>query len=210
MKMKSFNVSENFVDNYKFLIGGILPRPIAVVGTKNEDGSNNLAPFSFFTGISAKPMIVAFCPLIRSSNGMKKDTVINIEREKEFTINMCTKDIAEKVNMASSELAYGEDEFVFSGLTPIKGENIDSPRVAESPVQYECILRDVLNYGDLPGAGRLITGEVVKIHVAENVLENGRIITQNAKPVGRGAGNDWFETSQPFELERLMKAQIQK
>ena len=210
MNMKSFDASENFVDNYKFLIGGILPRPIAVVGTKNEDGSNNLAPFSFFTGISAKPMIVAFCPLIRSSNGEKKDTVVNIEREKEFSINMCTRTIAEKVNMSSAELPYGEDEFVFSGLTPKIGEKIKAPLLTESPVQYECILRDILNYGDLPGAGRLITGEVVKIHVAEDVLDSGRIITQKAKPVGRGAGNDWFETSDPFELERLMKAQIQK
>ncbi len=210
MKMTSFDASENFVDNYKFLIGGILPRPIAVVGTTNTDGSHNLAPFSFFTGISAKPMIVAFCPLIRSSNGEKKDTVINIERDKAFTINMCTRDIAEKVNRASSELPYGEDEFIFSGLTPIKGEKITAPRVVESPVQYECILRDILNYGDLPGAGRLITGEVVKIHIADHVLDRGRILTQQAKPVGRGAGNDWFETSNPFELERLMKSQIQK
>jgi flavin reductase (DIM6/NTAB) family NADH-FMN oxidoreductase RutF len=210
MDMKSFDASENFVDNYKFLIGGILPRPIAVVGTRNDDGTNNIAPFSFFTGISAKPMIVAFCPLIRSSNGEKKDTVINIEREKEFTINMCTRSIAQKVNMTSSELPYGQDEFIFSGLTPIPGQKVSAPRLSESPVQYECILRDILNYGDDPGAGRIITGEVVKIHVAKEVLDNGRILTQAANPVGRGAGNDWFETSNPFELNRLMKSQIQK
>jgi len=210
MDMTSFNASENFIENYKFLIGGILPRPIAVVGTKNKDNTNNLAPFSFYTGVSASPMIIAFCPMIRSSNGEKKDTVINIERNKEFSVNMCTKSIAEKVNISSAELPYGEDEFKHSGLTPKKGDKIRAPLLLESPVQYECLLRDILNYGDSPGAGRLITGEVIKIHVADEVLEQGRILTQKAKPVGRGAGNDWFETSSPFELERMMKAQIQK
>ena len=208
--MKSFDPSPDFVQNYKFLIGGILPRPIAVVSTRNSDGSNNLAPFSFFTGVSAQPMIVAFCPMIRSSTGAKKDTVINIEREKEFVINMCTKDIAEKVNMASAELPYGQDEFIFSGLSPIPGEKIKAPRIQESPLHYECILRDTLNYGDNVGGGRLITGEVVKIHINEEILDQGRIITEKAKPVGRGAGNDWFTTENPFEMERLMKAQIQK
>ena len=83
--MLSFDPSkDDFTKNYKFLIGGILPRPIAVVSTRNNDGSNNLAPFSFFTGVSAEPMIVAFCPLIRSSDGQKKDTVLNIEREKAY------------------------------------------------------------------------------------------------------------------------------
>ena len=82
--MKTFKTDGPFADNYKFLIGSILPRPIAVVSTLNIDGSNNLAPFSFFTAISAKPMIIAFCPLIKSSNGEFKDTVKNILREKEF------------------------------------------------------------------------------------------------------------------------------
>ena len=210
MKMHSFDPSENFIENYKFLIGGILPRPIAVVGTKNSDNTNNLAPFSFFTGISAQPMIVAFCPLIRSSTGEKKDTVINIEREKEFSINMCTKEIAEKVNVASTELPYGQDEFIFSGLTPKDGDKIKAPLLSESPVQYECMLRDIINYGDTPGSGRLITGEVVKIHINQDTYDNGRILTQKAQPVGRGAGNDWFETKNPFQLDRMMKSQIQK
>ena len=208
--MKSFDPSSDFTQNYKFLIGGILPRPIAVVATKNKDGSNNLAPFSFFTGVSAKPMIIAFCPLIRSSTEEKKDTVLNIEREKEFVINMCTKDIADKVNLASTELPYGDDEFIFSGLTPIPGEKVKAPRVKESPLHYECVLRDILSYGEEKGAGRLITGEVIKVHVREDILDQGRILTQKANPVGRGAGNDWFTTDNPFQMERLMKTQIQK
>jgi flavin reductase (DIM6/NTAB) family NADH-FMN oxidoreductase RutF len=207
----SFNTQESeFGDNYKFIIGSILPRPIAVVSTKNEDGSNNIAPFSFFTGVSAKPMIIAFCPLIRTSTGEKKDTVINIEREKEFVVNFVTEENADLVNMASAELSYGEDEFNYAGLTPIESEVVKAMRMKESPIHFECKLRDILSYGDKPGAGTLITGEVVKIHIDEKLYDNGRILTQVFKPMGRGAGNDWFKTDSVVEKQRLMKAQIQK
>lgn len=208
--MLSFDTSGDFTQNYKFLIGSILPRPIAVVSTKNEDGSSNVAPFSFFNGFSAKPMIIAFAPLIRTSTGEKKDTVVNIEREKEFVINFVTENNADMVNLTSTELPYGQDEFEFSGLTPIPSEIVSAPRVKESPIHFECKLRDIISYGDQPGAGTLITGEVVRIHIDETIYENGRIITDKYKPVGRGAGNDWFKTDSIITKERLMTAQIQK
>jgi len=194
--MKSFNTDGAFAENYKFLIGSILPRPIAVISTRNEDGSNNLAPFSFFTAVSASPMIIAFCPMIKSSTGTLKDTPRNIFRE--------------KVNLASTEIPYGEDEFIFTGLTPINSEKIKAKRMKESLIHFECIFRDSLSYGDQPGAGQIITGEVVKVHIADEILENGRIITQKLKPVGRGVGNDYFRCESTFELARLMNAQIQK
>lgn len=208
--MISLNTDGEFANNYKLLIGSILPRPIAVVSTRNKDGSNNLAPFSFFTGVSAKPMIVAFAPLIRSSNGEKKDTVLNIEREKEFVINFVTEENADKVNLASTELEYGQDEFEFAGLTPLNSEVVNAKRVKESPIHFECRLRDILSYGDQPGCGSLITGEVVKVHVDERIYDQGRIITNLWKPMGRGAGNDWFKTDSIIEKQRLMKTQIQK
>ena len=209
--MLSFDTTDSaFSDNYKFLIGSILPRPIAVVSTKNEDGTNNVAPFSFFTGISAKPMIIAFAPLIRTSTGDKKDTVKNIERTKEFVINFTTEDNADQVNLASTELAYGDDEFELSGLTPIPSEVVDVMRVKQSPIHFECKLRDIISYGDQPGAGTLITGEVVRVHVDERIYDDGRITTSKFKPMGRGAGNDWFKCDSVVEKTRLMKAQIQK
>ena len=208
--MISIDTNGNFSDNYKLLIGSILPRPIAVVSTVNEDGSNNVAPFSFFTGVSAKPFIVAFAPLIRTSTGNKKDTLINIEREKEFVINFVTEENADKVNSASEELDYGQDEFVHAGLTPLDSELVKAKRVKESPIHFECKLRDIISYGSLPGSGTLITGEVVRVHVDEKIYDNGRIVTQLWKPMGRGAGNDWFKTDSIVEKTRLMKAQIQK
>lgn len=210
MEMKSFDTNGTFADNYKFLIGSILPRPIAVVSTRNSNGTNNVAPFSFFTAVSAKPMIVAFCPLIRTSTGSMKDTPTNIFREKEFVINMVSEGIVEKINLTSTELPYGEDEFVFAGLTPIDSEKVKAKRIKESLIHFECILRDHISYGDQPGCGQIITGEVVKVHIAQELLDQGRIVTTKFKPVGRGAGNDWFRCGDIFTLERLMKAQIQK
>ncbi len=208
--MLSFDTNGEFSQNYKFLIGSILPRPIAVVSTLNEDGSNNLAPFSFFTAVSAKPMIIAFSPLIRSATGKPKDTPTNILRSKEFVINIVSESIADKINLCSTELPYGEDEFAFSGLTPIDSSIVGPKRIKESLIHFECKFRDRLNYGDEPGCGQIITGEVVKVHVDESVYENGRINTKKLNPVARGAGNDWFRATDVFEMERLMKAQIQK
>lgn len=208
--MLSFDTKEDFTRNYKFLIGAILPRPIAVVSTRNENGSNNLAPFSFFNGFSAKPMIVGFAPIRKPNTGEKKDTVLNIEREKEFVINFVTEDTADQINLCATELPHGEDEFEYSGLHTLDSDIVKAKRLLESPIHFECILRDMISYGDTPGAGTLITGEVVRIHVDEKVYDNGRIITANWKPMGRGAGNDWFKTDSVVEKIRLTKAQIQK
>lgn len=208
--MKSFDTNGEFTNNYKFLIGSILPRPIAVVSTLNEDGSNNVAPFSFFTAVSARPMIVAFSPLIRSSTGELKDTPRNILRDKEFVINFVSKPIVEKINMTSTELAYGDDEFKHAGLTPIDSEKVGPKRIKESLIHFECIYRDHLSYGDQPGCGQIITGEVVKVHIADELLDNGRIDTDKFQPVGRGAGNDWILCDNRIQIERLMQAQIQK
>lgn len=208
--MKTYQTNGAFADNYKFLIGSIIPRPIAVISTLNIDGSNNLAPFSFFTAVSASPMIIAFSPMIRTSTGDFKDTVKNILREKEFVVNFCTEETYAKVNLASTELPYGEDEFNFSGLTAIDSQLVKARRMKESPIHFECHFRDMLCYGKHVGAGSLITGEVKLIHVDESVLKDGKIATELFKAVGRGAGNDWFKTDSRFEVERLTKAQIQK
>lgn len=208
--MLSFDTDGDLSVNYKFLIGAILPRPIAVVSTLNENGTSNLAPFSFFNGFSAKPMIVGFAPVRKPNTGEKKDTLINIEREKEFVVNFVTEQNADLINLCSTELAHGESEFDFAGLHTLPSEIVKPARLKESPIHFECKLRDLISYGDQPGAGTLITGEVIKVHVAEEVYDNGRIITSKWKPMGRGAGNDWFKTDSIVEKTRLTKAQIQK
>lgn len=208
--MKSFNTDGPFADNYKMLIGSILPRPIAVVSTLNEDGTNNVAPFSFFTAVSSSPMIIAFCPMIKPSTGTLKDTPRNIFREKEFVINIVSESIINQINLTATELPYGQDEFKFAGLTPIDSEKVKAKRIKECLIQFECIFRDHISYGETVGSGMIITGEVVKVHIAEEIMEGTRIITQKLNPIGRGVGNDYFRCKDVFELERLQKSQIQK
>ncbi|MBT4792920.1 MAG: flavin reductase family protein [Halobacteriovoraceae bacterium] len=208
--MLSFDTDQDLTQNYKFLIGAVLPRPIAVVSTKNENGTDNLAPFSFFNVFSAKPMIVGFAPIRKPNSGEKKDTLINIEREKEFVINFVTEENADLINLCSTEIPHGDSEFTFAGLDPIPSETIKAARLKQSPIHFECKLKDIVSYGDWPGAGALITGEVTKVHIDEKIYDNGRIITDAWKPLGRGAGNDWFKTDSIIEKTRLTKAQIQK
>ena len=208
--MLSFDTDGDMTQNYKFLIGSVLPRPIAVVTTRNENGTHNLAPFSFFNGFSAKPFIIGFSPVRRPGTGDKKDTLINIEREKEFVVNFVTQSNADKINLASTELPYGESEIEYAGLSTLPSQIVNTLRLKESPIHFECKLRDLISYGDNPGAGTLITGEVVKVHVDESIYQDGRIITSLWKPMGRGAGNDWFKTDSIEEKTRLTKAQIQK
>jgi flavin reductase (DIM6/NTAB) family NADH-FMN oxidoreductase RutF len=155
-------------------------------------------------------MVIAFCPMVRSSTGLRKDTLVNIVREREFVLNFCTEANHEKVNLASSELPYGEDEFKFTGLTPLDAELVRAKRMAESPIHFEWCLRDVLHYGSGAGAGSLVTGEVLRVHIDPALLEAGKIVTARFKPVGRGAGNDWFRTDSVFEMARMMGSQIQR
>lgn len=202
--------SQTSTENYKILIGSILPRPIAVVGTRNDNGSNNVAPFSFFNGVCSDPMIISFCPVLKD-NGDKKDTLKNIERAKCFTINFATKTNMKMVNIAATGLDYGEDEFVLSGLTAIDSHTIDAPRVKESPIQFECKLRDILSYGEgKQGSGFLVTGEVVKIHILDDYFQNGRINQDLYQVVGRGAGRDWIFTDHKTQINRLSKEKAKK
>ncbi len=204
------DTSHDFTQNYKFLIGSILPRPIAWVSTKNLDGTFNIAPFSFFTAISARPMIIAFCPMTRSKDGSKKDTLVNIMREKEFVINFVTESNMDSANLTSTELPYGESEFDYAKLKTLPSTKIKAPRCEESPIHFECKLKDILSYGEGPGSGNLITGEVVQVHVQEKIMKDLKIQTDLFKPVGRGAGNDWFLCDSIIVRERLMQQQIQK
>ena len=147
--------------------------------------------------------------MIRVSTGQKKDTLINIEREKEFVINFVSEAIVNKVNQCAQEFPYGTDEMKQVGFTPIPSKQVKCKRVKESLIHFECRLRDILNYGDQAGAGSLVTGEVVQVHVDESIYQDGRINTDLFNPVGRGAGQDWIKTTDRFELSRLTKAQIQ-
>lgn len=189
--------------NYKLLIGAILPRPIAFVSTVDADGNPNLAPFSFFTGATPAPPTVVFAPLRRFSDGLEKDTLRNIRATGEFVVNVVTEELVERANDTAVEFAPGVSEFAETGLTPAASEVVKPPRVAESPVSMECRLLQVVDLGpEAAGGGALVIGEVLRFHVRDDLIEDGRIDTGALHPVGRLAGAEYTTLGRRFTLER--------
>ncbi|MBT2660063.1 flavin reductase family protein [Bacillus sp. ISL-45] len=191
-------------DAYKLLQGSVLPRPIAFVSSRDENGSANLAPFSFFTVISANPMMVCFSPMRRGTDGAKKDTLKNIESTKEFVINIVSEEFVQQMNDCATEFASDVDEFVASGLNKVDSVAVRPSRVKESKVHLECILDQVLHFGgEEAGAGSLVIGKVVHVHVEDSLYENGRINSEKLNPVGRLAGATYtLPLAETFELQR--------
>lgn len=190
-------------DAYKLLVGSILPRPIAFVSTVDENGIANAAPFSFFTAICADPLLVCFSPMRRGTDGAKKDTLVNIEKTNEFVINIVSEDFVEKMNDCAKEVPPEVDEFEFSGLTKLKSVRVKAPRIAESKVQLECELFELLDFGSHPGAGSLVIGKVVHVHVKDELYDKGRILSDKLLPVGRLAGQLYTKPlASTFELIR--------
>ncbi|MBA4538601.1 flavin reductase family protein [Bacillus aquiflavi] len=190
-------------DAYKLLIGSVLPRPIAFVSTVDTKGVANLAPFSFFTGICADPMMICFAPMVRGTDGRKKDTLLNIEATKEFVINVVSEKIAEKMNQSAIEYPSSIDEFAAIGLTKENSKIVTPPRVKECDVHLECILHDIVHFGDQPGAGSLVIGKVMLVHIADELFYDGKIDTNKLKPIGRLAGQMYTRASaDTFILQR--------
>jgi flavin reductase (DIM6/NTAB) family NADH-FMN oxidoreductase RutF len=191
-------------DAYKLLQGSVLPRPIAFVSSQDENGNANLAPFSFFTVISANPMMVCFSPMRRGTDGAKKDTLKNIESTKEFVINIVSEEFVQQMNDCAIEFPAEVDEFEASGLTKAVSVAVKPSRVKESKVHLECLLDQVLHFGgEEAGAGSLVIGKVVHVHVADELYESGRINSEKLNPVGRLAGATYtLPLAKTFELQR--------
>ena len=199
----SINTKEiPFQDRYKLLIGSIVPRPIGFISTVSPNGVYNLAPFSFFNGVCSEPMAVLFCPVIRASDGQEKDTLKNIKATKEFVVNIVSEEIAEKMNQCSAEYPYGVDEFKETGLTPTTSKIVKPPLVQEAKINMECKLIQLVEIGNKPGAGTVVIGEVVYFHVREDIYEDGKIILNKLKPIGRLGGMDYTRVTDIFSLPR--------
>jgi len=194
----------SWVDSYRRLTEVVIPRPIALVATVDPGGITNLAPFSFFTVVSSNPPFIAFAPHRAGRTGSKKDTLRNVEQVGEFTVSVVTEEIAERVNSCAAPLPYGESEFGHSGLTPVAAERVKPPLVAESPVGLECTLEEIRTYGDAGGAGSLVVGRVVLMHLDPAVRDpaDGRVLPELLRAVGRMGGSLWCRTRDTFPLER--------
>lgn len=176
---------------HQYLLGGVAPRPIALVSTLSADGIRNLTPFSFFNAFGANPPTIAFSPARRGRDGTFKDTYNNLMATKECTVQAVTQAIMHQVNLASAEWAPEIDEFVKSGLTPIESVKVKPPRVKESPFQMECVLKQMIPLGDGKAAGNLAICEVVRFHIDERLLEGNIINPGRIEHVARNGGDWW-------------------
>jgi len=177
---------------HRLLLGSVAPRPIAFASTIDKNGNPNLAPFSFFNAFGVNPSTLIFSPSRRGRDNTTKDTFENLKEVPEVVISVVTYAMVEQTNLASSDYGKGVNEFLKAGFTPVKSELIQPFRVKESPVQFECKVRQIIETGDQGGAANLVICEVLAMHVDEEVLDQeGMIDHDKIDLVGR-LGGPWY------------------
>lgn len=187
-----------------YLQSAVAPRPIAFASTIDEKGRPNLSPFSFFNVFSSNPPILVFSPARRVRDNTTKHTLENCHATKQVVINVVNYDIVQQMSLSSTEYPDGVNEFIKSGLTMLPSDIVKPYRVAESPVQMECKVNEIIALGDKGGAGNLIICEVVKIHIHENILNDKGMIDQSKIDLVSRLGGNWYSRSNQglFEVEK--------
>lgn len=190
LTIKTSDLSPAQLQNY--MQYAIAPRPICFATTIDEAGQVNLSPFSFFNMFSTNPPLVIFSPARRVRDNTTKHTLENILQVKECVVNIVNYSMVQQTSLASTEYAKGVNEFEKAGFTMQPSVLVKPPRVAEAPVQMECIVREVIHLGENPGAGNLILAEVKLIHIKEDILDaEGKIDQEKIDLVAR-LGGDWY------------------
>lgn len=188
------SLSEN--ESYRLMISAFVPRPIAFVSTRSLAGVDNCAPFSYSMGVSSQPMVLAVS--IGERDGRPKDTARNILDNREFVVNLVTEAIAEKMNVASGDFADHVSEFMEAGLTSVASEVVRAPRVAESPVNFECRLIRAVTVAD----NTVFFGEALRLQVDDAVMTDGLVDVRKLKAIGRLGGPEYCRTQDVFEMPR--------
>ena len=188
---------------HDFLTDIVTPRPIAFVSTIDKNGVYNLAPYSYFSPMCNIPMIVGFS-IGRKTNGKKKDTLVNIEHQKEFVICVVTESIARPMVKTAAAYPIHIDEFKEAGFTPVKADIVAPPLVAESPINMECRLKRILKLYDGPKKNDFVIGEVVRIHVKDDFIVKNQIDALKLKTIGRlgRKGKAYCRTTDIFDIIR--------
>jgi flavin reductase (DIM6/NTAB) family NADH-FMN oxidoreductase RutF len=189
---------------HSYLLSAVAPRPIAFASTIDMDGNSNLSPYSFFNVFSANPPIMIFSPARRVRNNTTKHTLHNAEMTKEVVINVVNHAIVQQMSLSSTEYPEGINEFEKSGLTMLASELVKPFRVAESPVQFECKVNDIVKLGTEGGAGNLIICEVVKMHINHTVLNDDKSINQERLDLVSRAGGSYYSRAKSgfFEIPK--------
>ncbi|WP_299054047.1 flavin reductase family protein [uncultured Polaribacter sp.] len=191
-----------------YLLGAIAPRPIAFASTIDKDGNPNLSPFSFFNVFGANPPVLIFSPARRVRDNTTKHTLQNAIATKEVVINVVNYAIVQQMSLSSSEYAKGVNEFDKAGFTMLPSDKVAPFRVAESPVQFECKVTDIIATGNQAGAGNLIVCEVVKMHVSEAVLDDKGNIDQHKIDLVARAGGSYYTRAKDgfFEIPKPLSS----
>jgi flavin reductase (DIM6/NTAB) family NADH-FMN oxidoreductase RutF len=188
---------------YKLMAGTILPRPIGWISTVDEQGRPNLAPFSFFAPVCSDPPHLLFCPGIRETDVQEKDTLRNVRQTGEFVVNIVTEPLAHAMNVSATEFPPEVNEFEVARLTPAPSVAVRAPRVAESPVHFECRVVQIIDLGSDPGAGSVVLGRIVHLHVSDDLLTEGnRIDLARLRPIGRLTGSGYCRVTDLFSIPR--------
>ncbi len=188
---------------YKILTGSVLPRPIGWISSIDLGARPNLAPFSFFNAVCSNPPTVLFCSSIRGSDGKTKDTLNNVRATGEFVVNIVTEELLQAMNASSIEAPSDFDEFDYAGLTLAPSVVVKPPRVAESPIHFECKVREIIEIGNEPGGGSIVIGTIVHIHADDGVMIGEDKINLTAlKPIGRLMGSGYCRVTDLIEIER--------
>lgn len=187
-----------------YLLSAVAPRPIAFASTLDVNGNPNLSPFSFFNVFSANPPIMVFSPARRVRDNATKHTLHNAEAVKEVVINVVNYDLVHQMSLSSTEYAEGVNEFEKAGLTMLKSDIVKPFRVAESPVQFECKVNDIVKLGTEGGAGNLIICEVVKLHIDDYVLNEDESVNQSKLDLVARAGGSYYSRAKKgfFEIPK--------
>lgn len=179
----------------------ILPRPIAWISTVGENGVNNVAPFSCFTSLSSNPAIICI-NIGWKRDGTQKDTLRNIQFSKEFVVAVVNEDLAEAMNQTAGEYPPDVDEFQQAGLTPVKGDLVAAPMVADSPINLECRLNRVLEFGHPPTGSNAVLGEVLRVHIKDALWKGDHVDNAGLKALGRLGEDLYCRTTDMFEMKR--------
>ncbi len=187
---------------YGWMSGLITPRPIAWVSTISADGRTNLAPFSFFNGVTSNPPTLLFSA-VNNRGGVKKDTIRNIEAVLEFVVNIVPHALAEPMNACAALLPHGESEFEAFNIAAAPSAKVRPPRVALAPAAFECVLDRIILVGEGVGAANLVLGRIVALHVGESVLgADGGVDAAKLDAIGRLGGDDYVTTRERFTVKR--------
>ena len=192
---------------HNYLLSAVAPRPIAFASTIDTDGNPNLSPFSFFNVFSANPPVLIFSPARRIRDNTAKHTLHNVETIKEVVINVINYDIVHQMSLTSTEYPKDINEFDKAGLTMLKSDIVKPFRVAESPVQFECKVNDIIHLGTEGGAGNLVICEVVRLHISEDVMHKDNTINQEALDLVARAGGSYYSRAKNgfFEIPKPLK-----